>query len=277
MSSFTINDHLISGSKTAFLATPNVGGKFKPGNLDTLVIHYTAGSSAESSIRSMQDPKAKASAHLVVGRDGSVTQLVPFDTIAWHAGRSEHNGRIGMNNYSLGIEIDNAGLLEKHGSTYVSWFKRQYKEEDVVYAVHRNESVARYWHEYTEDQILKVQELCEILVNTYDLKFILGHEEISPGRKVDPGPAFPLDKIRNKLLFNDRDNDGKPDVVELAKEGITMGSLLNFRDQPSTSSEMVAKPLKNGTLVKIISEQGDWYRVKVELEGWVNKKFVKPL
>ncbi len=277
MSSMIIQNHLLSGEGTSFKASPNVGSKFKAGSLDSLVIHYTAGSSAESSVRTLCDPNSKASAHLVVSRSGEVIQLVPFDTVSWHAGKSEHQGRIGMNQFSIGIEIDNAGLLEKHGTTYLSWFKRPYKEEDVVFAVHRNEQVARYWHEYTEAQILVVEALCELLVSTYKLKYILGHEEISPGRKVDPGPAFPLDKLRNRILNNDRDNDGKPDVVELAKEGITMGSLLNFRDQPSTSSEMVAKPLKNGTLVKIISEQGDWYRVKVELEGWVNKKFVKPL
>lgn len=81
-----INDnHRLEGDGIPFRESPNHGGLFEPGLPDTIIIHYTAGSSAESSVKVLCDPKRKASAHLVVGRDGSVTQLVPFNTVAWHA------------------------------------------------------------------------------------------------------------------------------------------------------------------------------------------------
>ncbi|MGB3467614.1 MAG: N-acetylmuramoyl-L-alanine amidase, partial [Cyclobacteriaceae bacterium] len=60
------------------------------GLLDMLIIHYTAGRSAETSANFLARPDVQASAHLVIGRDGQVFQLVPFDKVAWHAGVSQY-------------------------------------------------------------------------------------------------------------------------------------------------------------------------------------------
>ena len=67
------------GRALGFVVSPNKGGKIEH---KYLVIHYTAGRSAESSVNWFANPEAKASAHLVIGRDGSVTQQVPFNRIA---------------------------------------------------------------------------------------------------------------------------------------------------------------------------------------------------
>ena len=139
-------------------SSKNHGGKFSSDRPDTIVIHYTAGSSAASAIRALQNENRKVSAHLVVGRDGSVTQLVPFDTIAWHAGKSsfvdkDGGERGGLNQYSIGIEIDNAGQLKKNGDKFQSWFGKSYTGDEVFEGVHRNQSLVTYWHNYTEAQI----------------------------------------------------------------------------------------------------------------------------
>jgi len=113
-----ISNHLLQGDpiqKVGFTATPNKEGTFAQGLPDTIIIHYTAGKDAASAIKTLVDPGIKASAHLVVGRDGSITQLVPFNEIAWHAGKSAYEVRTGLNAYSLGIEIDNAGRLAGGG------------------------------------------------------------------------------------------------------------------------------------------------------------------
>lgn len=73
----------------AFEQSPNVGGSIQP---KFLVLHFTAGRSAQESVDWLKSKNAKASAHVVIGRDGSVTQLVPFDRIAWHAGASSWEG-----------------------------------------------------------------------------------------------------------------------------------------------------------------------------------------
>ena len=90
------------------------GKKMKPTGI---VIHYTAGGSRESTVNWFKDQNCGVSAHFVIGRDGSITQMVELDTIAFHAGNSKLNvdGDTvrGFNNFSIGIEIANYGLLEK--------------------------------------------------------------------------------------------------------------------------------------------------------------------
>lgn len=179
--------------------SPNHSGKFKPGMPDTIVLHYTAGP-AKPSINTLTNPKVKASAHLVVDIDGSVTQLVPFNLISWHAGRSSHGGRTGLNKYSIGIEMVNWGMLTKKGDKFYTWTGHLIDRVDVIKDTHRNQTKPGYWHAYTVEQMRAVEKLCRLFINEYRIKHILGHEEIAPIRKIDPGPAFPLDILREKLL-----------------------------------------------------------------------------
>ncbi len=261
-------DHKLEG--VDYVESSNHGGSLTP---DSIIIHYTAGRDAPSAIRTLTNPKVKASAHLVVGRDGSITQLVPFNVIAWHAGKSVFGGRTGFNQYSIGIEIDNAGLLTKQGAGYVAWFGRVYQESEVMRAVHRNETVPRYWHRYTEEQIALVEDICTALIKEYDIDQILGHEEISPGRKIDPGPAFPLDKFRQKLLQGHRD-DSSGEPLEFPLKGIISAGKLNIRSGPTTTAEKVAQPLLQGSEVTIKDRSKDWYHVSAQIEGWVSAHFV---
>lgn len=274
-----IVNHLLEGDQVTQKKSPNISGKFGSGLSDTLVIHFTGGRSAASSAKWLCDPAAKASAHVVLGQKGEIIQLVPFNTIAWHAGKSQWGDRYGLNKYSIGIEIDNPGRLEKRENGFSTWFGTKVSDDDVVQATHRNEDSPTYWHAYKEQQIVAAMELCWLLMDTYDIKVILGHEEISPGRKVDPGPAFPLDKIRNELLYQDRGSDDPESFEEVVLEAKTSGyvtaNLLNIRSSPSISASMVTKPLPKGTLVKVIEQQGKWSKVKVETEGWVSSDYIK--
>jgi N-acetylmuramoyl-L-alanine amidase len=265
---------LLQGDNIKHLNTPNVSGHYAAGLPDTIIIHYTAGSSAESSVKTLMDPAAKASAHLVIGRDGSITQLAPFNVITWHAGESSYNGRTGFNKYSIGIEIDNAGILNKREDGYYSWFGRKYEEKDVVKAIHRNETLPAYWHAYTEQQILLVYDICAMLKKAYGIKFILGHEEISPKRKVDPGPAFPLDKLRDRILAGARDSD-KDESTVVKNSGEVVATKLNIRSAPAETADKVAMPLNQGAKLKIVESKDGWYKVQAVIEGWVSSKYVK--
>ena len=270
-----IQDHQLSGSGVSFSESPNHGGKYGDGLPDSIVIHYTAGSSADSSVKTLCDPNTKASAHVVVAHNGEIIQLVPFDTIAWHAGKSRYEGRTGFNKYSIGIEIDNAGRLTKSGSTYTSWFGRTYAEDDVVEAKHRNETQPSYWHRYTEEQITAVQDLCDLLINTYQINQILGHEEIAPNRKSDPGPAFPLDTLRSHLLNKDRAEEGDAYVENIIhQKGIVTAAKLNIREQPNYQANTTAAPLKQGTVVEILNESNGWCEVEAKIHGWVKQEYI---
>ena len=196
-----IENHRLVGARQ--VPSPNQGGPFAPGAPDTLILHFTACDDAELAVRVLTHPTAgrRVSAHLVVGRDGEVTQLLPFDTIGWHAGRSAWGGREAFNRMSLGVEIDNSGRLEERGEgVLVSRLGRVFGPEDAVRAVHRNESEPAWWLRYPREQLEVVEALSALLVAEYGLRWILGHEEIAPDRKDDPGPAFPLDELRSRIL-----------------------------------------------------------------------------
>ena len=270
-----IKNDMLEGENIKYIESPNRSGLFGSDLPDTIVIHYTAGRSAESSIQTLCNPAAKASAHLVVGRKGGTTQLVPFNTIAWHAGRSSYEGRTGLNKYAIGIEIDNAGRLTKGPGGFSAWFGGLYGDKEVVEATHRNESTPSFWHRYSEEQIECVLALCYLLADTYPIKTIVGHEEISPGRKTDPGPAFPLDKTRDLVLKRDRAEEGQAEEWPIHMAGVVNATRLNIRSAPRLGAGTVAAPLSKGTMVDIRKASSGWYEVDVVTRGWVKKEYIK--
>lgn len=267
----SIRNHRLTGDNLVFRQTPNVGGSLKP---RFVILHYTAGSSLDSSVTSLctKKPQGNASAHIVVGRDGRIVQLASFDTVTWHAGVSQWAGLNGLNQYAIGIEMDNAGLLHREGDRFVSWFGKAFAEKDVVLAAHRFGGGVQPWHAFPQAQIERVLELCELLVGHYGLQDVLGHEDIARGRKTDPGPAFPLQAVQARALG--RGTDAIPRMLVNA-------SLLNIRGGPGAEFDKVAPALKRGTEVLVLEPQDRWSRVAVvgvtDLEGWVCNDFLAPL
>lgn len=271
-----VNHRLVraDGSPMPFVASPNQGGVLRP---EYLVIHYTAGSSAEGAIAWFRNPQAQAAAHLVIARDGAITQMVPFNRIAWHAGKSLWDGRSGLNGFSIGIELDNAGRLERVGSRWVSAVsKRTYPDDDVLLANHRHDrpgTPPSGWHEYTEAQIEACLAVGLLLMQRYNLKDVLGHEDIAPGRKTDPGPAFPMASYRARLLGRHED---QPEVVLTT-------TALNIRGGPGTEhAALPGSPLPAGTRLAVEEKQAVWWRVEVldatsddAAEGWVHSRFLR--
>ena len=195
-SSFSVVNHRLVGGGVIHLECPkNRRGLGEP---DMIILHYTAGSSAISSAKFLVRPDVKASAHVVIGRDGQVIQLVPFNIEAWHAGKSSYGGRSELNHYSIGIELDNAGELQRVGDRYYSCFGREYSP-DQVYTTEEG-GRARYWHSFTEGQFAITEEICRLLKACYGIKYLVRHSDITP-RKTDPGPAFPFDELRKRLKF----------------------------------------------------------------------------
>ena len=106
----------------------------------------------------------KVSAHLLIKRDGSCLQYVAFDKRAWHAGKSNYQGRERCNDFSVGIELEGT------------------------------ESIP-----YTETQYSTLKEVIDCLLQTYpnlSKQHITGHSDIAPGRKTDPGASFDWQRIK---------------------------------------------------------------------------------
>jgi AmpD protein len=108
----------------------------------------------------------KVSSHLFIRRDGTVLQFVPFHRRAWHAGKSNYAGRESCNDFSVGIELEGV--------------------EDG---------------EYADEQYCVLANICQVMLASWSLDSsrIVGHSDIAPGRKKDPGPGFDWDRLKDKL------------------------------------------------------------------------------
>lgn len=250
--------------------TPN-----KEGVIETkfIIIHFTAGGSAASSVSWFKNPKAGASAHLVIGRDGKIVQLIDFNRKAWHAGTSQWANWNGFNNFSVGIELENPGRLTKRGDKYFSWFEKEYPAQDVVERTHKHEDQASFWLSYTEKQIEATLEVCQELMKKYPILDILGHDDIAPFRKNDPGPMFPMESFRAKLLGR---QDETGDIYKTTTDQV------NIRKGAGTQFESITKLAKD-TEVAFIKSSNAWFFVFVAekpkkgeevIYGWIHNSLL---
>lgn len=250
-------------------------------NISTTVMHFTYGASAASSAEWFRNSKNKykASAHIVVGRDGHVIQCVDFNDGANHAGKSSWRGKSGLNRWSFGIELANWGYLQKRGSGWASYTGKPIP--DAVEAVHRNgnpdKSVTPIgWEPYPEIQLEAAAEIVKALVEKYGPQEIIGHDDISPTRKWDPGPAFDMVEFRRRVA-DDLSADGPYLLVS-----DTPGDTLNLRRGPGMSFDDFYE-IPNGTMLEPLEVNGNWIMVHVldgdgakTRTGWVYAKLTQP-
>jgi N-acetylmuramoyl-L-alanine amidase len=155
---YTVKNHLLykDGERVSSKMSPNHGGVITP---EIVVIHYTGSNSLNGALSWLCTPTAKVSAHLVIAKTGVVWQLLPFNLRGWHAGRSSFDGRSDVNGFSIGIE--NVGLGD----------------------------------EWPDAQIQANIEVLDTLYAAYRIEDTVGHQDVAPGRKVDPGPRYPWKRI----------------------------------------------------------------------------------
>jgi N-acetylmuramoyl-L-alanine amidase len=136
------------------------------GDPDMLILHYTGMASAAAALDRLCDPAARVSAHYVVEEEGAVWRLVAEERRAWHAGESGWLGRRDINAHSIGIEIVNPG----HEFGY---------------------------RPFPPAQIAAVEELCRDIGARWHIpaRLVLGHSDVAPHRKQDPGELFPWARL----------------------------------------------------------------------------------
>lgn len=268
-----------SGKGVTFDETPNKSGKLKGNKPKYVIIHYTAGGTAQGAINSFNNPKHKASAHIVLGHDGTVTQMAKLDEKCWHAGSSKWKGLSGLNSHSVGIEIVNWGWLKGEPGNWRAWTGRSVDDDRVIREAHRNDGVKRGWEIYDPIQVETCVEIVRAIADEYGLgpMEILGHDDISPGRKQDPGPAWDMDRFRGQVFGRDED-DGDAEMV-LRVESATG---LNMRTGPGVQHDKI-KNLPDGTHVIQIEAQGAWRLVSEVVDGnsdetgWVHSNWLRQI
>ncbi len=145
-----------------------------------VVLHYTGMKNEFSAIKRLQEPKFKVSSHYLIKKNGEIITLVPDLYEAWHAGLSSWESYSSLNKNSIGIEITNPG----HQFGYRNFSKKQ---------------------------ICSLEKLLKHLIKKYQIKkeYILGHSDISPNRKKDPGEKFPWQRLAKKNLASWHNLDQK--------------------------------------------------------------------
>jgi N-acetylmuramoyl-L-alanine amidase len=230
-----------------------------------IIIHFTTGTRMESTISHFKNPSAGVSTHLLIGRDGRVIQFIPFDHIAHHCGYSWWERQTNINNMSIGIELDNAGLLRRgmHGT----WLQRKIEipAKKVKQAVHWKQYKAndpkRYpgWEKFPKVQLDVLLNILKALVKKYpSIEEILGHDDVNLRNRYDPGPLFPMTSFRKKLF--ERRNP-KVTVYKITKETELYG---NFKGMlPNTKQSAFDTPLPAKSEVRVIREENDFSLVSV--------------
>lgn len=161
------------------------------------VYHFTAGSFA-GALRELTSSLTQKSAHFLISKTGRTMQLAPLTDRTFHAGgrTSTWRGKSAVNNRSIGVEIENWGRLETRGAQLVVWTGKAYQGTPFTAA---DGSV---WDSYTEPQVLAVVALTMRLATLLPVLAgsesdrLVGHQDVDPSRKVDPGPAFPWAIVR---------------------------------------------------------------------------------
>ncbi len=149
--------------------SPNFDERDQPVSL--IVLHYTGMADAASAIARLSDPDARVSCHYLIQEDGQVLRMVPEEKRAWHAGQSYWRGHTALNNISIGIEIVNPG--HEYG-----------------------------YRPFPDEQIDALIPLMADIKDRYAITRgnIVGHSDIAPRRKQDPGELFPWARLARHRL-----------------------------------------------------------------------------
>ena len=163
-------------SKISLITTSNYSPNFdtkkrKKREIKFIVFHYTGMKKEMQAIKRLTSPKSKVSTHYFIKNSGEILTIVPELYVAWHAGISNWKNFKSLNKYSIGIEINNPG--------------HDYK-----------------YKKYSNKQISSIVKLSRHLIKKYKIRtnFILGHSDIAPDRKKDPGEKFPWRYLATKKI-----------------------------------------------------------------------------
>jgi len=275
-----IVNHKLQG--IPFQPSPNKGGFITP---KFITGHYTANWTLAGAIATLTSKTSKVSVQFVIDRDGTVVQLVECNRRAWHAGPSTFMGYNDQNSHSIGIEFINPGFFRKgKGGAILDWEgKKTVPASSLIgYDLSLEAPSSRVgggmliWPAYTEAQLQAGRDLIKALCDEYDILAFNTHEEIDKrGWKTDPGPSFPTGEFKAMVdRFEGRASSGTCPGEPLA-EVVAKGGL-NARSQPKPGASVV-RILRNGTLVKVIEDIGEWSLIEIvgeKTKAWVFDKYL---
>ena len=285
--------HKIDG--VPYRAARAIGARIVP---EIVILHDTAsrlerGNAADY----LRNNAAGVSVHFVIERDGSIEQQVPTNRRAGHAGLSSYHGRRDCNAFSIGIELVNPGRMRRvTADSALAWWGDEFPigegaADDISGGFVTVEATTRahgsgVWMDYPPEQIEALRALLVALfAGIPTLRNITTHWYVSPGRKVDPNPLFPLEELRAAVLGEDpvdatvMDASAEEPTSRFVRIVVPGGSL-NLRRWPSFNPN-VLHAIPDGTRVPVLRdgvfEGRRWLMTMHDgCEGWVLDAYTKP-
>ncbi|WLP94788.1 N-acetylmuramoyl-L-alanine amidase [Psychrobacter sp. M13] len=210
----------------------------KSQRIKTIVLHYTV-SDNERSIQLLTAGKVSSHYLILKNDDDKIYNLVPESERAWHAGDGSFAGRTIINDTSIGIEIVNKGIQPQYLNAL--------KNDNLDYHPYE------HFVEFDEIQIKKVAQLVKDIAARYEIspKNIIGHSDLAPSRKIDPGAKFPWQQLykqygigawyddADKVAFMDTDAFSAATIPELKQEFRNYGYQINNSDEWDKASRDV--------------------------------------
>ena len=205
-----------------------------------LIIHYKGMQSGRESIKRLCNPKSKVSSHYFINQNGKIYRLVEDNRIAWHAGKSCWGKYKNLNKNSIGIEMINKG----HQFGYTNFKKKQ---------------------------LSNLIKICQNLIKKYRIKRqnIIGHSDIAPLRKLDPGEKFPWKRLGNNKIGIWHNLEEKY-LIKFRKVKIANKSKLEFINKLKKIGYCFNNN-KKGSFLKIIKAFQRHYRKEL-INGIVDKE-----
>jgi N-acetylmuramoyl-L-alanine amidase len=186
-----------------------------------IILHFTANCSTHETLKVFWDIVRPVSSHYIISTNGKIVQMVDESKRAWHAGKSQWLDNWQMNTYSIGIEITNPGYTEIN--------KKPCTDNKKIWNKTIGQCVTgspNLWYNFTPQQIEAVIKLCRDIMKRYNIprSHVLGHSDIAPGRKLDPGPLFPW-----KILASHGIGLWPKDLTTLQNDSIFTGSITDLQ------------------------------------------------
>lgn len=227
--------HMIDMKNLRCTPSPNADDRQPPERttspvIDTVILHYTGMQTGEEALRRLCDPDSMVSAHFLIEENGTAHQLVAPEMRAWHAGVSYWRGRDGMNHSSIGIELVNPG----HEFGY-----RPFPSVQI-------------------DRLLELLSILKTLFHIPKHRY-LGHSDVAPDRKHDPGELFPWRQLA-ACGFGVWADCPRNDKTILAKKGMVgmENASLNKSLRNIGYSVPVSEEFSQATLDALVAFQRHW-------------------
>jgi N-acetylmuramoyl-L-alanine amidase len=206
-----------------------------------IAIHFSLGGSVSGSVSHLNEKGFGY--NIIVDRDGSIYQTAPFNRIVRHAGASNWRGWDNLNSFSIGICLANYGPCTSKNGKFYNVYDQEMKPASVQSGSHYNGQKKYqdiFWEKYPSPQLRSAEAVVQALVDFYQIRDVVRHDDVAIARKIDTGPALDM------TPFHDIVGDRSGEKIYKFRVVVPAGDTLTLRRSYTVASDPIGS-FANGT------------------------------